>query len=94
MEANMEAEEHFKKMRAESQEKVIELFKALEAHPTVEGAVASMQVDWLKVFGPGYKKRHMLKLMTEFEERKKPLAWFPNVSLQWMESNKKGDQSA
>ena len=94
MEASVEAEEHFKNMRPESQDKVIELFRTMEAHPTVEGATWTLQTNWLKAFGPGYKKRHMLKLMTELKDRKKPLAWFPYLSLEWMESNRKGTQNA
>jgi hypothetical protein len=85
----MDAKEYFMKMRPESQRKVIELFRDMEEHPTVEGAVWTHQTKWLQSFGPGYKNRHMLKLMDEYEDRKKPLAWFPKVTVEWMESNLK-----
>jgi len=81
----MDAIEYFKGMREESKRKVVELFREFEEHPTEEGAIWTHQTKWLKAFGPGYKKRHMLKLMDEHEDRKKPLAWYPKVKLEDLE---------
>ena len=82
----MEALDYFKKMRPESKKKVVELFRDMEPHPSVEGAVWTHQTKWLQSFGPGYKNRHMLKLMDEHEDRKKPIAWYPKVKLEDLES--------
>lgn len=83
------AKEYFMTMRPKSQRKVIALFKEMEEHPRVEGAVWSHQTGWLQSFGPGYKKRHMNKLMVEHEDKTRPLAWYPQLTVEWMESNLK-----
>jgi hypothetical protein len=88
-----EAMECFNGLKRSAQLKVIELMEAMEPHPLIEATYCTSAKEWVIRFGKNYKRRYQSKLMTEVV-RSRPIAWIPNVSIEWMKANVKGGKDA
>ena len=86
--AETEAKECFKRMKRGSQLRVIELMEGMEPHPLIEGTYCTVAKEWVIRFGKTYKTRYQSKLLTEVV-RSRPIAWIPNLSVEWMRDNLK-----